>query len=61
MAAEGGDDTPLPFATQTAAMITDLEMEGLNEPPVYNVGTKVSISSVKNRAVLSPERTKNNK
>ena len=30
MVAEGGDDTPLPFATQTAATITDLEIEVLN-------------------------------
>ena len=61
MAAEGSDETPLLFATQTAATIADLEIEGLNpdEPPVSNVGTKVSISSVENRAVLSPERTNN--
>ena len=43
MAAEGGDDTPLLFATQTAAAIADLEIEGLNhdEPPVSNIGTEV--------------------
>ena len=48
--------TPLLFATQTAAKIADLEIEGFNpdEPPVSNVGTEVSISIAENRAVLSP-------
>ena len=62
MAAEGSDKTPLIFATQTAAMIADLEIEGLNpdESPVSNIGTEVSISSVENRAVLSPQKDANN-
>ena len=59
MAAEGGDETPLLFTTQTPATIAGLEIEGLNpdEPPVSNIGTEVSISSVENRAVLPPDRT----
>ena len=30
MATEGGDETPLIFATQTAATIADLDIEGIN-------------------------------
>ena len=59
MAAEGSDETPLIFATQTAATIADLDIEGLNpeEPTVSNVGSNVSMSTSVGRTMSSPEKT----
>lgn len=46
MAAEGSDETPLIFATQTAAMIADLDIEGMNSDesnaPVVSTNTLTS-------------------
>ena len=48
MAAQGGDETPPSFATQTAATVADLDIEGFNpdEPGVPLSGTNVVASSV---------------
>ena len=47
MAAQSGDETPLIFATQTAATVADLDIEGFNpdEPSVPLSGTNVVTSS----------------
>ena len=46
MAAEGGDEMLLIFATQTTAMIADLDIEGINpdEPSAPIVCTNVLTS-----------------
>ena len=58
MAAEGSDNTPLIFATQTAATVADLDLEGLNfeEPTVSNVGIDVTMSTSVGRTIASPEK-----
>ena len=47
MAAQGGDETPLIFATQTAATVADLDIEGFDpdEPSVPLSSTNVMTSS----------------
>ena len=47
MAAQDGDETPLIFATQTAATVADLDKEGFNpdEPSVSLSGTYIVTSS----------------
>ena len=52
MAAEGSDEMPLIFATQTAATVADLDIEGMNpdEPTVTNVKTNSAVG----RMMLSP-------
>ena len=59
MAAEGSDETPLIFATQTAATIADLDIEGLNleEPAISSVGSDVTMSTNVGRTISSPEKT----
>ena len=59
MAAEGSDKTPLIFATQTAATVADLDIEGLDpeEPAVSNVGSNISMSTTVGRTISSPEKT----
>ena len=51
-------ETPLIFATQTAATIADLDIEGMNldEPNVTEVNTNVTTNSTVGMTMSSPER-----
>ena len=59
MAAEGSDETPLIFVTQTVATIADLDIEGLNpeEPTMSSVGSNVSLNTSVSRTMSSSEKT----
>ena len=58
MAAEGSDETPLIFATQTAATIADLDIDELNleDPTVTNIDSNITTGSMDSRTVSSPGR-----
>ena len=58
MAAEGSDEMPLIFATQTSATITDLDIDKLNfdDPTVTNIVSNITTGSMDSRTVSSPGR-----
>ena len=58
MATEGTDETPLISATQTAATIADLDIEGINldEPNVTEVNTNVTTNSTVGMTMSSPQK-----
>ena len=55
MAAEGSDEMPLIFTTQTSATITDLDIDELNldDPTVTNIGSNITTGSMDSRTVSS--------
>ena len=61
MAAEGGDEMPLIFATQTTATIADLDIDELNleDPTVTNIDSNITTGSMDSRPVLSPWKNAN--
>ena len=58
MAAEGGDEMPLIFATQTMATIADLDVDDLNleEPTVSNIDSNITTGGMDSRTMSSPRR-----
>ena len=61
MAAQGRDETPLIFATQTAATVADLDIEGFNpdEPTAPLSGTNVVTSGEVRTSDCLPTRSGN--
>ena len=58
MAAEGSDETPLIFTTQTTATIADLDIDELNfgDPTVTNIDSNITTGSMDSRTMSSPGR-----